>query len=101
MTGVPTLAEETIVERKGDDVLDRQPAEVLAHKPRQIVMEAETGRIGVETSPDTAGGEVATGDQGPSHAEGHEAEANQDQLGEQIAADEQAIAAAEYEDHTG
>lgn len=52
MTTYPTLASETIVERKGDDALDRRAHAVLTHKND-------------ETTPAAAGGEVATGDHEP------------------------------------
>jgi hypothetical protein len=61
MSTYPTLASETIVERKGENALDRQASAVLVHPKTD------------ETSPVTAGGEVATGDRSPPPVDTQEA----------------------------
>lgn len=61
MTTYPTLASETIVERKGENALDRQASAVLTHPKID------------ETSPATAGVEVTTGDHMPSPVDPQEA----------------------------
>ena len=71
MTGIPTLTDKTIVERRGDDVRDRHAAAVLDHPVAEKVAEtvAEAKESGPKHYVDHAGTGVYNSDVKPAAPE--------------------------------